>query len=73
MILNNDKTLLIHTYISNKISHDCEFLVNDVTLTPILETKLLAVIVHNKLSFNNYADFLVARCNSPAIVDFFNP
>ena len=64
MILNTDKTVIITTYVSNIISHDCEFLVTDVTLTPSLETKLLGVIVHNKLSFNNHADYLVAKCNS---------
>ena len=64
MILNTDKTVLMNTNISNKISHDCDFLVNDVTLTPSLETKLLGVIVDNKFSFSNHADFLVSKCNS---------
>ena len=63
MILNTEKTVM-NTNISNKISHNCDFLVNDVTLTPSLETKLLGVIVDNKLSFSNHADFLVSKCYS---------
>ena len=63
MILNTEKTVM-NTNISNKISPNCDFLVNDVTLTPSLETKLLGVIVDNKLSFSNHANDLVSKCNS---------
>ena len=63
MILNTDKTVLMNTKISNKISHNCDFLVNGVILTSSLETKLLGAIVNNKLNFSNHADFLVSKCN----------
>ena len=33
MILNTGIAVLMITNISNKFSHDCDFLVNDVTLT----------------------------------------
>ena len=65
MILNTDKTVLMSTNISNKISHDCDFLVNGVTLIPSFETKLLVgVIVDNKLSFSNHPESSVSKCNS---------
>ena len=64
MLINPDKTLVMDTSLSHMHKHDCNILVNGVTITPAREAKFLGVFIDNKLNFNNSIDYLVSKTNS---------
>ena len=68
MLLNAEKTVIMNTSLSQKFRYNSDILVDNVTLTPVNNTKFLGITIDNKLNFNAHIDFLVSKCNSRIFV-----
>ena len=64
MVLNAEKTVVMNTSLSSRRSYSDAFCINDTVLSPVDHTKFLGVVINDKLSFNQHADFLVTKSNS---------
>ena len=64
MLLNAEKTVVMNTSLSSRKTYDDDIFSNGTVLSPVDHTKLLGVVIDNKLSFNQHIEFLVTKSNS---------
>ena len=64
MLLNAEKTVVMNTSLSSRRSYSDDIFIDDTVLSPVDHTKLLGVIIDDKLSFSQHVEFLVTKSNS---------